>query len=133
MNLSCAIFGLYCALVGHAKVIDGDTLKIDGQHIRLAGIDAEEMHEPSGPLARGGLVSMVAGQQVYCEDTGTRSFNRIVALCFTGDWRDDVNLSLSARMVREGYALDCASYSKGKYRKMEPPGARARLKQKPYC
>ena len=132
MNLPCAIFGLYCALVGPAKVIDGDTIIVQGKHIRLAGIDAEEMYEGNGLIARAGLASMVAGQDVRCEDTGERSYNRTVAVCWAGGHRD-VDLSLNARMVREGYALDCARYSNGKYRGLEPDGARYRLKQKPYC
>jgi endonuclease YncB( thermonuclease family) len=36
-------------------------------------------------------------------------------------------------LITQGFALDCARYSGGRYRKYEPVGIRDRLAQKPYC
>ena len=47
---------------GQTVVVDGNTLKVDGQRIRLHGIDAPEL--TPGPLARDGLVAFIAGQPV---------------------------------------------------------------------
>ena len=38
-----------------------------------------------------------------------------------------------AALVSQCLVLDCARYSKGQYRHLEPAGARDRLAQKPYC
>ena len=46
---------------GEAIAWDGDTINIDGQTIRLFGIDAPEMSgDPRGPVARGALDDILA-------------------------------------------------------------------------
>lgn len=125
MNLLCTILGITCTagtISGAAFVIDGDTISINRQHIRLAGIDAEELDEPHGWEAREHLRSLIGNSLVTCKWEGW-SYNRRVGIC--GD--------LNARMVADGYTLDCAYYSHGRYRQLEPPGARLRLIQKGYC
>lgn len=129
MNLPCLLFGLWCSqgtLAGPAWVIDGDTISIHGRHVRLAGIDAEELDEPHGEAARQHLRDLIGGRLVTCRWDGW-SYNRRVAVCIVG------LTQLNAQMVADGFALDCAHYSKGLYRSLEPAGARQRLIQKPYC
>lgn len=124
----CTLFGIWCAVLsGPATITDGDTLKINGQSIRIHGIDAEELNEVNGPGAKQAMIRMTAGKIVQCTDTMSRTHNRIVAVCTVG------KINIGAEMVRTGYALDCAHYSKGEYRKLEPEGIRQRLSQKPYC
>lgn len=125
MNLLCTLLSITCTagtISGAAYVHDGDTIYVSNQSIRLAGIDAEELDEPHGIAARDHLRVLVAGRTITCTWQGW-SYNRRVGTC--GD--------LNARMVADGYALDCAYYSHGLYRQLEPPGARSRLIQKPYC
>lgn len=129
----CSLIGLWCALSGPARIIDGDTLAIGTTHVRLAGIDAEELSEPNGYRAKIGMQQIIAGQNVECSDTGERSYGRVVGICWTGSKHDITNLSLNARMVKAGYALDCPKYSRNRYGGLEPAGIRAKLKQKPYC
>lgn len=129
MRWLCIWFGLACLpglIAGPAQVVDGDSLTIGGQAIRLAGIDAEEFDEPNGPRARAALAELVQGQTVVCHPAGA-SYSRIVAQCFLngGD--------IAAYLVMRGAALDCAHYSGGKYRALEPAGIRAKLLQKGYC
>jgi endonuclease YncB( thermonuclease family) len=55
MTWLCTLLKIGCTvgtLSGSAYVHDGDTIYIDRQPIRLAGIDAEELDEPHGIAAR---------------------------------------------------------------------------------
>lgn len=129
MNWLCTWFALSClpgVIAGPASVVDGDTLSIGGQAIRLSGIDAEEIYEPYGLHAAATLRGLTAGRIVTCRPEGT-SYRRLVAICFV-EGKD-----LGEAMVRLGAALDCTHYSGGKYRSLEPPGIRAKLLQKGYC
>lgn len=129
MNWICALFALSCLpgiITGPATAVDGDTLTIGRQAIRLAGIDAEEMAEPHGMAAALALAQLVDGRTLVCHPSG-RSYHRIVAQCLLE------GADIAALLVAQGFALDCAHYSNGKYRSLEPAGSRARLLQKGYC
>lgn len=129
MNWICAWLALSClpgVILGPATAVDGDTLTIGRQAIRLEGLDAEESFEPNGPRAAAALAALLQGQTVLCHPAAA-SYHRLVAQCFVHGH------DLAAAMVALGAALDCAHYSHGKYRSLEPPGARARLLQKGYC
>lgn len=110
-----------------ATVHDGDTITVNGQSIRLNGLDAEELDEPHGVAAREAMKAIVRGG-VRCELNGQRSYNRVVGSCF--DRNDD---DIAALLIQEGLALDCAHFSGGRYRSSEPAGIRAVLKAKRYC
>lgn len=110
------------AVAGPCRVIDGDTIDVDGWRIRLAGIDAPELNDPWGREAKSHLIMLCRGQVVRAVPDGTVSYQRHVATCYLPDGRD-----IAAEMVRAGLALDWASYSGGKYRHLEPPGARRHL------
>lgn len=126
----CTLLTIGCAstsITGAASVYDGDTLYINSQAIRLAGIDAEELDEPNGYAAKAHLILLIRGRSVTCS-LGGWSYQRRVGVCYAGS-KD----SLNAQMIRDGYALDCAHYSNGLYATLAPAGARQRLKQKGYC
>lgn len=133
MNWLCTALKVWawCAITGPATIHDGDTMRVqNGQTsiaVRLFGIDAEELHEPHGKLATDELRAIVGHAIVSCRQVGL-SHARTVAACTLPDGTD-----IGAEMVRRGAALDCARYSGGRYRELEPDGARARLMQKPYC
>jgi micrococcal nuclease len=132
MNWLCQLLSITCTagtLSGSATAYDGDTISINRQHIRLAGIDAEELSEPNGYAARDHLRALVGDMIVTCHWQGW-SYNRRVGTCFVGVLAES---DLGASMVRDGFALDCYRYSSGTYRQLEPPGARSRLIQKGYC
>ena len=118
-----------CAIIGHALIVDGDTLKIEGRSIRLQGIDAPELREPYGRESKTELTAIIDAHEVSCWPDGTRSYKRIVATCFLIGTAVDIG----AEMVRRGRALDCPRYSKGRYRALEPSDVRTKLQQKPYC
>lgn len=95
-------------LEGVAFAVDGDTLEMGGERIRLAGIDAPELHQectregrpwPCGDAARRSLARLVATAEVRCEGRQSDPYGRLVARCTAG------NIDVSDFMVREGLAL----------------------------
>lgn len=100
-------------LVGQATVIDGDTIEIRGQRVRLSGMDAFESgqtcHDVVGETYRCGgaaafaLDDFIGGRNVTCDPKG-QSWGRLVAVCSV-DGED-----LGAWMVRHGYAVDDDRY-----------------------
>ena len=115
-------------MTGRAFTIDGDTVVVGGIHVRLQGLDAEELNMTNGPKSREVMIDIIGNQVITCNPDGTRSYNRIVASCFLPDGTD-----ISREIIRRGWALDCAHYSHGRYRADEPAGVRQKLYQAPYC
>jgi endonuclease YncB( thermonuclease family) len=102
-------------IIGQASVIDGDTLEIHGQRIRLAGIDASESNQlcrgddslqyRSGAKAANELDCFIAGRSVSCEVVGRGQYGRGVAECSIAG--EDVAMWLA----RNGLAFDCPRHS----------------------
>lgn len=102
-------------IMGQATVIDGDTIEIQGQRIRLHGIDAPEskqLCEQGGQKYRCGqraslaLADKIGRTVVRCDKRGTDRYKRIIGICFSGD--EDLN----RWMVRTGWAVAYRRYSK---------------------
>jgi endonuclease YncB( thermonuclease family) len=109
------------SVAGRAEVIDGDSLRVAGQELRLEGIDAPEYHqtcrragvpEPCGRQAREALVALVARGVPTCLVDGHDRFGRGLARC-TIDGRD-----VNREMVEQGHA--------GAFGDYEGPEARAK-------
>jgi endonuclease YncB( thermonuclease family) len=98
------------AIIGIARVADGDTVEILTSRIRLEGIDAPELDQtcedssgrawPCGRVAARELRRHVGGTELTCEPRSIDQYRRVLAICFLAD-RSDVN----AWMVRQGWAL----------------------------
>jgi len=110
-------------LQGKCHVIDGDTIVIRRTKIRLAGIDAPELHQPWGQKAKWTMVEICKGQIITAELNGEQSYDRLVATCFLPDGRD-----IGAELIMRGLALDWTEISGGKYRHLEPRGIRRKLR-----
>ena len=110
------------------KVRDADTVVVKGVPIRLNGVDAPENGTKAGNEATAAMKRYVRGKTLTCELNGDRTYDRWVGVCFTEDGQD-----IGAVMIANGFALDCHRYSGGRYRKLEPAGARSRLPQARYC
>lgn len=103
------------AITGHARVADGDTLRIGTAKIRLLGIDAPEAHQrcrdaaggswDCGRAAAARLTALVAGRVVACAPHDRDRYGRTVATCSV-DGED-----LGGRLVGEGLARAYARYS----------------------
>ncbi|AXI48796.1 nuclease [Sulfitobacter sp. SK012] len=110
------------------KVRDADTVVVKGIAIRLNGIDAPENGTRAGKEATAAMKRFVRGKTLNCKLNGERTYDRWVGVCFTEEGQD-----IGAVMIANGHALDCRRYSGGRYRELEPPGARSRLPQASYC
>lgn len=116
-----ALFALQAA-AQQVRVIDGDTLQLDGTTYRIQGIDAPEMKQwcgdyPAGVLAAQAMQMLIRmGKDVTCEPRETDRYGRTVGLCRV-DGRD-----IGKEMVRLGMAWAFTRYSQD-YR---PEEARAR-------
>jgi endonuclease YncB( thermonuclease family) len=114
-------------IVGVASVIDGDTLEIHGQRVRLDGIDAPESGARCGEAnihqqAANALAERVSRRTVTCEPSGPPDrYGRTVARCSVGDE------NLNAWLVVNGWARDWPRYSRGRYASAE---AEARAAQR---
>lgn len=101
-------------LIGLASVIDGDSLRVDGAELRLAGLDAPELHQtcmmgdrpyPCGQDARRELVRLTAGTPLTCEVDGHDRYGRRLARCRMGV--QDVG----ALLVQRGLAVAYGRYT----------------------
>jgi endonuclease YncB( thermonuclease family) len=111
-------------LVGHASVVDGDTIEIHGTRIRLWGIDAPESDQlcrdqdsdqyRCGAKAAAALATLFAAipRPIACTPINLDQYGRVVAICTLGSPGPD----LGHWLVANGHALDWPFYSKGKYR-----------------
>lgn len=115
--LSLPLPSVAAEVAGRARAVDGDTLVVAGQKLRLFGIDAPELDQlcdrggqrwACGEAARKALASIVGRQPLACEVRELDRYGRGVAVCMAGG--EDV----AALMVRQGMALAYRRYS-GRY------------------
>lgn len=104
------------SLSGTARVIDGDTLEIGGQRIRLHAIDAPESRQTCerrgldwhcGQAASNALANRIGGRPVSCHPQPDRDrYNRIIATCMLQG--EDLN----GWMVQQGWAMAYRQYGR---------------------
>lgn len=103
------------AIVGAARVVDGDTVRIGSVRIRIQGIDAPEMddscrradgsHWDCGAWATEVARERFGGRRLVCHDLGERSYDRVVARCMDGE--ED----FAAVMLDKGAARACERFA----------------------
>lgn len=92
------------------RVVDGDTLEIDGTVYRLNGIDAPEHGQTCGTWDCGAeateaLVEIVKGREVTCDPIEEDGYGRVIATCYA-DGTD-----IGAQMIDKGMAWAFLRYS----------------------
>jgi endonuclease YncB( thermonuclease family) len=96
------------------RVVDGDTIHLNGEKIRFTGIDTPELKQtcikegvinPCGVTAKEILIEKISDNQVECISEGRDRYKRTLAECFVNDE------SLSSYLVRSGYAFAYRKYS----------------------
>jgi endonuclease YncB( thermonuclease family) len=103
-------------IAGAAHVLDGDTIDIAGERIRLQGIDAAEDGQRCG-LAGGDtwncagaatarLQALTVGHTTTCDPVQRDRFGRTVAVCRVGD------TDVQEVLTREGLAWAYRQYSR---------------------
>ena len=97
------------------KVVDGDTIHLNGEKIRFTGIDAPELKQACfndnteiscGITSKQILIDKIGNNTVKCISEGKDQYKRTLAECFVN------NESLSSYLVRSGYAFAYRRYSK---------------------
>ena len=97
------------------RIVDGDTLVVAGERIRLAGIDAPETDQVCrragqpywcGVEATQALRQKVGPGVVTCTTSGRDRYNRPLGVCRAADGTE-----LNSWLVRSGHALAYRQYS----------------------
>lgn len=94
---------------GPARVIDGDTIEVEGVRVRLFGIDADERGSTAGKIASGMLVLIVRDRPVECVKEDVDRYGRLVATCWVKG--EQATVDVAAQMVAEGYATAYRRFS----------------------
>ncbi|WP_299901895.1 thermonuclease family protein [uncultured Ruegeria sp.] len=126
LTVAAALFAT-TSTAGGLQVRDADTIVVDGTPVRLNGVDAPELGTRSGQDAKRWMVNFLRGKDIECKLNGERTYDRWVGVCYA-DGQD-----IGAAVIAAGHALDCARYSGGRYRHLETPAAKSRLKRAGYC
>ena len=102
------------ALADNFKVVDGDTIVLNGEKIRFSGIDTPELKQTCingdekvfcGKIAKMLLIKKIGNQTPKCIIEGKDAYKRTLAECFVN------GESLSVFLVRSGYAFAYRKYS----------------------
>ena len=103
-------------IIGQAKVVDGDTLVVDGTRIRMFGIDAPETKQSCslkgqdylcGTASKAALEKEIGSAPVRCQPKQKDLYGRTVAICRKANARSKPGegKDLNAWMVSEGWAV----------------------------
>ena len=96
------------------RVVDGDTIVLNGEKIRFSGIDTPELKQTCmngdekvfcGKTAKILLIKKIGNETPVCISEGKDAYKRTLAECFVD------GESLSAFLVRSGYAFAYRKYS----------------------
>ncbi|MEM1130816.1 MAG: thermonuclease family protein [Pseudomonadota bacterium] len=100
---------------GPARLVDGDTLEVGGQMVRLAGIDAPETGQrcqdaqgrdyPCGESAVEALQRLVRNRPVTCEGREYDRYDRLIGTCWAA------GTALNSAMVKQGWAVAFTRFS----------------------
>ena len=103
-------------IYGISVIVDGDTIKISNNKIRLHGIDAPEKNQRCtknekeynwGVVATEALIKKVGKNAVKCLTQKNKDrYNRFIGVCYVE------KENLNKWMVRNGYAIAYRRYSK---------------------
>ena len=112
------------SVTGHAKVTDGDTIKINTFKIRLDGIDAPEKKQKCkrpyleifmftfyedyscGQKSTEALIKKINNQKITCKISNVDYFKRLIGECYKR------KINLNAWLVSNGHAVAFRKYSK---------------------
>lgn len=103
---------------GNAKIIDGDSIIITNNEIRLQDIDAPEYDQKCYDLmnleyncgldAKNYLKNLTYAKEVICKISGRDFYERFLATCYLSE--NDININ--REIVKSGHAVKYGSLSK---------------------
>lgn len=101
------------SIIGTAWIVDGDSFVINGQRIRLHGIDAFEFKQMCkthqgkrwrcGEAAARALHKLTAARDIICHKIATDKFKRIIAQCTVS--RDGQHIDIAQAQLANGWAV----------------------------
>ncbi len=115
--LRVLVLGLLTCNISFAdnlKIVDGDTIVLNGEKIRFSGIDTPELKQTClkdgqeiycGMTAKRLLAEKIGNTTIECISEGKDVYKRTLAECFVN------GESLSKFLVRSGYAFAYRKYS----------------------
>ena len=123
--LSAAADEKPATLSGVASVIDGDTIEIHGEQVRLNGFDTPEEGARCGAVnvyqaAALALSDFIGTQTVECALSGKDRYKRHIATCRVG------GAELGEHVVSTGWGRDWPRYSKRAYADKEKTAREAK-------
>ncbi len=93
---------------GYPRLIDGDSLKLNGYEVRMLGIDAPEGRQncqkngkdwACGREAKRALLRMIGGRKILCRFEGRDKHQRMLGTC------EVAGKNLNKEMVQQGHAV----------------------------
>ena len=135
MKIRCLLLALSFAgasaqaetLTGTPEIVDGDTLKMEGETIRLEGIDALESRQqcedaqglpyPCGAEATARLKRLIGQDRVKCDGSERDILGRLIAVCYVLIPEDKTGgpegtyYKLNDQPVKAGHALAYRDFS----------------------
>ncbi len=112
--LALGILACNISFADSLRVVDGDTIVLNGEKIRFSGIDTPELKQTCirdgeevgcGMIAKMLLVKKIGDNTPECISKGKDAYKRTLAECFVN------GESLSKFLVRSGYAFAYRKYS----------------------
>ena len=100
---------------GKAKIIDGDTIHINNEKIRLHGIAAPELNQncnyndqewDCGKQSKKFLLNLINSNTINCKVIDIDKYKRYIAICFLD------NININKMLVKNGWAIAYRYYSK---------------------
>lgn len=79
------------------RAVDGDTIRVGGERIRLRGIDTPEMSELQGPAAKRRLEELLRSGSIRIEPRGRDVYDRLVADVYVN------GQNVADTLISEGY------------------------------
>ena len=102
------------SVAGIPRILDGDSIRINGEEVRLVGIDAPERRQmcqkggrnwACGVVAAEALREYVAGRPVSCAVEGVDKYDRLLGRC-----QSSISRELNGWMVEQGWAVSFGDY-----------------------
>ena len=117
LSLCAFMVLMFCnvSFADNLKIVDGDTIVLNGEKIRFSGIDTPELKQTCmkdeqkvfcGMFAKMLLIKKIGNETPQCISEGKDAYKRTLAECFIN------GESLSVFLVRSGYAFAYRKYSK---------------------
>jgi endonuclease YncB( thermonuclease family) len=111
-RLRCALALFAIAAPARAQtVLDGNTIVLEGRHVRLWGIEAPPLHStcggwPAGDIAAAYLRDLINNRSIACTARGVDANGKLFGMCRSA------GVDVGATMVRKGYAWAAIRYTR---------------------